>query len=194
MEVPPDQIGDQLRDARERAGLTAADVNFKTRLPLSVIAALEAGEFSEFASPTYAKSFLAQYSAFLNVDAKPWLDALEPADFVTAAFGRPVWEAPKPIRELQVQPRVSSSGWASALSVLAASAGLLYGAMKGYEYLENRFDTEPKPASEALRDKSADDSMQHVDRTMSAAVETKGISETPVLEPSEPTPRAIIVR
>ncbi len=194
MEPHSDQIGDQLRDARERAGLTAADVNFKTRLPIAVITALEAGEFSEFASPTYAKSFLAQYSSFLNVDAGPWLDALVPAEFVTAALGRPVWEAPKPLRGLQVQPRASSSGWASALSVMIASAGLLYGAMKGYEYLENRFGVEPKPTSEVLGDKAGDDPLKHVDRTMSAAVESKGISDTPVLEPSEPTPRAIIVR
>ena len=194
MEPHTDHIGDQLREARERAGLTAADVNFKTRLPLSVITALEAGEFSEFASPTYAKSFLAQYSSFLNVDAGPWLDALVPAEFVTGAMGRPVWEAPKPIRELQVQARASSSGWASALSVLAVSAGLLYGAMKGYEYLEGRFGTEPKPTSEVLGDKAGDDPLKDVDRTMSAAVESHGISETPPVQSSEPIRRAIIPR
>ncbi|RYD19024.1 MAG: hypothetical protein EOP88_20465, partial [Verrucomicrobiaceae bacterium] len=94
-----DQIGERLTKAREGAGLTVDDVMFKTRIPRSVVNALEAGDFSVFSSPTYAKSFLSQYSSYLNVDARLWLDALEPASFISGDIVRPLWEAPNSVRE-----------------------------------------------------------------------------------------------
>ena len=55
-----DQIGELLRQARENADLVVDDVVFQTRIPKSVVEALEAGDFSVFSSPTYARSFLSQ--------------------------------------------------------------------------------------------------------------------------------------
>ena len=82
-----DQIGERLRMAREKAGLGVDDIVYRTHMPRSVVLALESADFSVFSSPVYAKSFLYQYSEFLNVDACLWLDALEPAGFVAREDG-----------------------------------------------------------------------------------------------------------
>ena len=38
---------------------------------------MEESDYSIFPSPTYARSFLSQYSEFLEVDAHDWIDAFE---------------------------------------------------------------------------------------------------------------------
>jgi len=70
-------IGEQLRKARESKGLDLRDVAHSTRIPLSTLSALEDSDYSIFPSPTYARSFLSQYSEFLDVDADEWIDAFE---------------------------------------------------------------------------------------------------------------------
>jgi len=73
-------IGEQLRKARESKGLDLRDVAHSTRIPLSTLSALEDSDYSIFPSPTYARSFLSQYSEFLEVDADEWIDAFETGD------------------------------------------------------------------------------------------------------------------
>lgn len=188
-----DQIGERLTKAREGAGLTVDDVMFKTRIPRSVIHALEAGDFSVFSSPTYAKSFLSQYSSYLNVDARLWLDALEPASFIAGDAVRPLWESARPVREEPASlPREGSSGWASALTMMAATAGMVFLALKGYEFFEKRFGLElaapvpaavtpvaPQPTAAPVVPVAKPETVQH------------GKSAD---DPPPPPPRAIIVR
>ncbi|MGI8605057.1 MAG: helix-turn-helix domain-containing protein [Verrucomicrobiales bacterium] len=61
-------IGKQLYDMRVGQGLTLDDVHHKTRIPPARLMELENDDYSNFANPTYAKSFLALYSRYLNVD------------------------------------------------------------------------------------------------------------------------------
>ncbi len=70
-------IGEQLREAREGKGLDLRDVEHSTRIPLATLKALEESDYSIFPSPTYARSFLSQYSEFLGVDAHAWIDSFE---------------------------------------------------------------------------------------------------------------------
>lgn len=145
-------IGEDLRNAREQAGLAVEDVAFATRIPRTVVLALEAADFTEFSSPLYAKSFLTQYSAFVHVDAQPWLDALEPSDFVGSGFVNPLWQAPpepeKPVRSTVVQP--AKGGWMAAVGLLVLTGGLIFAAIHGYAYFESRFGTDPQTAEVAL--------------------------------------------
>ena len=76
-------IGEQLRKARESKGLDLKDVAHTTRIPLATLAALEESDYSIFPSPTYARSFLSQYSEYLNVDAHEWIDAFETGDVLS---------------------------------------------------------------------------------------------------------------
>lgn len=192
-----DQIGERLTKAREKAGLAVDDVMFKTRIPRSVINALEAGDFSVFSSPTYAKSFLSQYSSFLNVDARLWLDALEPAAFIAGEIVRPLWEAANPVREEPASSaREGSSGWASALTMMAATGVLVFVALKGYEFFEKRFGLElavPQPGSGSVAPVSPQPAV-----APPAPVATPEAAGTPRRRPADdpppPPPRAIIVR
>ena len=133
-------IGERLRFAREQADLTVDDIVFATQIPKSVITALEAAKFSAFSSPLYAKSFLKQYSDYVMVDARPWLDALQPANFVGSEFVNPLWQAPpEPEKIARPAPPVpTGSGFATA-ALLLVTCGILYGAYRGYQFFDQKF-------------------------------------------------------
>lgn len=190
VEKIPDQIGERLVRAREKAGLSVEDVAFKTRIPHTVIEALEAADFSVFSSPTYAKSFLSQYSDFLNVEAGVWLDALQPASFVADELVSPIWVAASSEREAVPHEHAAANGWFSAITLLLITCGLVLAAMEGYAYLEARLDKEPnrKPGT------------QESEKTMASVNSQKPVEVPAVVvkktedELAQPPPRAIIVR
>lgn len=76
----PNDIGQTLHLAREKRQQSLMDVSHHTRIPVATIEALEKNDYSNFSSPTYAKSFLAQYCDYLDVDAEAWLDSFEDGD------------------------------------------------------------------------------------------------------------------
>ncbi len=193
MESVSDQIGERLLNAREKAGLSVDDVVFQTRIPRSVVAALEAADFSVFSSPTYAKSFLSQYSEFLKVDARMWLDALEPVAFLPGDVVLPSWQVHPAQRDLIQATRSAPNGWLAAISALALSGALIYAAIKGYEFLELRFGGEAEPL------KSTANERQEPPAPASEVIPKVEAPRTPptpppALEVVEPPPRARIVR
>ena len=188
MEDDFEHIGTRLKAAREASGWTIEDVLHRTQLPRSAVQALEADDFSAFTSPVYAKSFLAQYSRFLNVDAQPWLEALEPGSFVAGGLIQPLLHAPS-VSPIEKSPASSESrgGWLAVLGLLALSAALVFAAIKGFDFFESRFGGErearlaipPQPAAEDLI-------LNPPDRRPGAIRDDEEISKPP--------PRAIIVR
>jgi cytoskeletal protein RodZ len=190
-----DQIGGRLAEARQEAGLSIDDVIFRTRIPRGVINALEAGDFTFFSSPTYAKSFLGQYSSFLGVEATRWLDALQPAYFVTNEAVGPLLSPTESRKEVPERDSERSGNLVSALTLFAVTAGLLFVAVKGYEYLDARFSTEinvPAGSKTAVVPVAPQIPVPQV---------TSKSSESPIIAPqpseevlSEPPPRAVIVR
>jgi cytoskeleton protein RodZ len=186
-----EQIGRRLKAAREAAGLTVDDVLFRTRLPRSVVVALEAEDFAVFASPLYAKSFLSQYSDFLGVDAQPWLDALEPGSFMPGGLLRPLVDAPL----VQLTPRGADTrgGWRPVLSLLGLSAALVFAAIKSYAFFEARFGAEAHPAAAPVV------SSAPVPVELPTVEPVKPDVKMPAIvkedeELGKPAPRAIIVR
>jgi cytoskeletal protein RodZ len=191
-----DQIGGRLQEAREQAGFTVDDVQFRTRIPRSVIEALEAGNFSVFASPTYAKSFLSQYSGFLKVEAGLWLDALEPASFISGDNVTPLWSTVSPKHEEHAKVQVYSNGWVSALSLFGVTCGVVFAAIKGYEFFDKRLGIEGNSAGSMKEEKIPEPPPRSV--AVPALAGSQG-EPKPALEktndhPAPPTPRAIIVR
>jgi cytoskeletal protein RodZ len=182
---PVEQIGVKLRHARENAGMTQDDVVFRTQLPRSIVSALEAEDFSVFASPVYAKSFLAQYSDFLNVDARDWLDALEPGAFSPGGSLHPLLDAPEP----EVAPRPvatpSGGGWFAVIGLFALSVALVYGVMASYQFFEARFAKEA-----AVPENQAPAPVKPVPSSVVPDPSVQPEHE----EPDSPPPRAIIVR
>lgn len=190
VENVPDQIGERLVRAREKAGLTVEDVEFRTRIPHTVIEALEAADFSVFSSPTYAKSFLSQYSDFLNVEAGIWLDALQPASFVADELVSPLWVAASKEREEGPHEHAAANGWFSAVILLVVTCGLVLAAMKGYAYLEARLDKEPKRNEETQVSEKSPASVN----PSKPAESPEPMVKKPEDELAQPPPRAIIVR
>lgn len=180
-----EQIGGLLRSAREAAGLEVDDVVFRTRIPRSVVESLEAEDFTAFTSPVYAKSFLAQYSGFLHVDAQPWLSALEPGCFMPAASLRTLVEGPETQAGENASMPEHRGGTLSVMGLLMLSSALVVGAIKGYEFFEVRLGGESNvPVPEV-----------HDSLPISAKpLEVKPPAEPGVGEFEPPSPRAIIVR
>jgi cytoskeletal protein RodZ len=152
------QIGARLKAAREHAGLAMEDVRHVTRIPISVIAALEAEDFSVFSSPTYARSFLSQYSQFVGVDATPWLDSIEPVTFVSEEVVAPLFESrfvassPEP-----APPYPPRNGALAAALVTAVTALMVVIAVKGYRLYDARFASEPARDAAPTAVESRDD-------------------------------------
>ena len=63
-------LGEKLRQAREKRGLTLEQVQKQTLMHSTVIAALEDGKCDDILTPTYVRSFLKKYSSFLGLDPK----------------------------------------------------------------------------------------------------------------------------
>lgn len=183
-----EQIGGRLKSARTASGLSVEDVVFRTHLPRSVVEALEAEDFSAFASPVYAKSFLAQYSDFLNVDAEPWLDALQPGSFVPAGALQPLLEVPDLPAVEKSHARESRGGWFPILGLLALSAALVFAAIKIFDFFEARFAGERHPAAETMP------ASQSPPAPPKNASLKKPVFEKEDEELGKPPPRAIIVR
>ena len=73
-----DPVASQLGVARLRLGWTIEEASARTRLHLSVIRKLEAGDFDKFPSSAYARGFLKIYSRELGLDSKKILREFQP--------------------------------------------------------------------------------------------------------------------
>ncbi|WP_395730309.1 helix-turn-helix domain-containing protein [Prosthecobacter sp.] len=69
-------FGQMLSAAREKRGLSIEDAAHETRIPAQRLRYLESGNIAAFGSLTYARSFMRQYSDFLEVDASSILEEL----------------------------------------------------------------------------------------------------------------------
>jgi cytoskeletal protein RodZ len=187
-----DQIGGKLRQAREVAALSVDDVIFQTRIPRAVITALEAGDFSVFSSPTYAKSFLAQYSGFLGVEAGLWLDALQPAAFISGENLTQLWKENHEKRA-ERRPEVGpSGGWQSALGLLGLTCGVVFAAVKGYEFFDKRLGSETHVSATSPPEEIPPSPAPASSSAPAAASKPPEKNET--ADFATPVPRAAVVR
>ena len=70
-------VGEQLRVAREKQGLTIAQVAERTKLRSDHVLALEQGNYDVFAAPVYVRGFVRSYSGVLRLNAAAVLADLE---------------------------------------------------------------------------------------------------------------------
>jgi cytoskeletal protein RodZ len=129
MEELIETIGMSLRLARIKQGLSCYEVYRETRIPVSILEALEVDDYSHFSSSSYAKSYLSQYAHFLNVDASDWLRAIgdchythDPHDMAATDWSivsLNIQEKQRERKSLKLLP---------SLLVTCISAGLIYGA------------------------------------------------------------------
>jgi cytoskeletal protein RodZ len=63
-------IGERLKEAREKKGLSIEDAQKQTHIHSSVLRALEEGRCDDMLTPTYVKSFLKKYSQYLGLEER----------------------------------------------------------------------------------------------------------------------------
>lgn len=66
--------GRLLREAREKAELSIADVSGRLHLEERILSAIESDDYENLPSATYARGYLRSYSKLLNVDAEHVID------------------------------------------------------------------------------------------------------------------------
>ncbi len=64
----PQPVGERLRAARERHGMSLAEVGARTRVPLRHLEAIEASNYGALPSPTYAVGFVRAYARAIGED------------------------------------------------------------------------------------------------------------------------------
>lgn len=69
-ELPLHGAGEQLRHAREKAGMTIAQVAAETRITQRHLALIEAGDFNALPARTYATGFARTYARILGLDER----------------------------------------------------------------------------------------------------------------------------
>jgi hypothetical protein len=124
--APPARIGEQLRAAREAAGLTLEEVAAATRIPQRHLVMIEQGDFQSLPARTYAVGFSRTYAKTVGLhdgdvaDAvRAELEAQEPRPRHRPASFEPGDPARVPSRAL---------GWLSVLAVVLVLAGLFFAA------------------------------------------------------------------
>jgi transcriptional regulator with XRE-family HTH domain len=117
-----EQIGQTLREARERLGLTLEEAERATRIRSHHLAALEAGNLDALPSPVQARGFLKNYAEFLGLDPNAVL--LRYAEGLQTRRARPRVSASPPPPTPAPRLPVRRPRWFSADLVIAVVVAL----------------------------------------------------------------------
>jgi cytoskeleton protein RodZ len=87
--------GSRLREAREAAGLSQADVAARLKMPLRVVRSLEAEDWSRLGAPVFVRGQLRSYSRLLGLTIAPVVEAsgvapVEPPTLTPRTFTSPL--------------------------------------------------------------------------------------------------------
>jgi cytoskeleton protein RodZ len=129
----PQPVGERLRAARERHGMSLAEIGARTRVPLRHLEAIEESNYGALPSPTYAVGFVRAYARAVGEDevtlARDVRVEAQKAPRATPQY-QP-YEVADPTRVPSRGLVVAAAGLALAIVVLAAlwfASGLLRGA------------------------------------------------------------------
>ena len=122
----PAAVGETLRSARERQGLSLAEIAGRTRIPLRHLQAIEIGDYAGLPSNTYATGFVKAYARAVGVDEVAITRQLrgELARLGPRTPDFQPYEPPDPARVPSRGLAIVTAGLALALIVLV---GLWYG-------------------------------------------------------------------
>lgn len=68
VEPEPSPVGEQLRQAREKTGLSLEDIAAQTRIPQRHLASIETGDWDNLPAPTYTIGFAKSYASAVGLD------------------------------------------------------------------------------------------------------------------------------
>jgi hypothetical protein len=105
------EIGDSLREARQRRAVDFAQAEQATKIRSKYLRALEDEQFDQLPSPTYVKGFLQSYADYLGLDGQLYVDEYN-SRFVVGEE----WDGP---RRSRVQPARRSRGIETSIVMLS---------------------------------------------------------------------------
>ncbi len=154
-------IGEQLQEAREKRDLSLQDVAHETRIPLATLRALEENDYSTFSSPAYTKSFLQQYSDYLQIDAHDLLENFQTGNVLVQSDGIEYLDQNKPspsprgapVRRSASQPIESSINLTQPLLILLITGGLIASGIWGFFAVEKQVKSDPAPVTQTKTEK-----------------------------------------
>jgi cytoskeletal protein RodZ len=195
-----DEIGKSLQRARERLGVTLAEVEDATRIRTHHIEALERGDHDALPSPVQARGFLRNYADFLGLDTDAIL--LQYAEALQARRKRKikVSAAPESSVSSVKRRRPSWLRWLSfdlffaAFISLLVIALLIWGASRVIASLQDRPDATEVALGFLIPTQTATlRSTESLNETARPAAPLVPVSETPEATPALQFPEAEVV-
>lgn len=116
--MPAASVGTMLREARERLGLSVADIANQTKLAPRQIEALEAEDFRHLPEMSFVRGFVRSYARILQLDAQPLLASLPQTDAGMVQVVPNSVEVPFPTAHSPQRQNLIWLGAALVLSVL----------------------------------------------------------------------------
>ena len=113
--------GTQMRTAREKAGLTLADVVSRTRVPLRHLEALERGAYGELPGITYCAGFARAYARAVGLDEKVLTAKVREEIDTTGEFSSDPFQIEEPTDPARVPPRFLA--WTAAIIAMLIAGG-----------------------------------------------------------------------
>jgi cytoskeleton protein RodZ len=158
-------LGQKLRDAREKLGLSVDDVSHAIKVQANAVRQMEAGDFAALGPPVFAKGFLRSYAKHVHL-GQLWLDA----ELATLALD----EAPTLLPSRGERERSSTAERGMLAASYLVGTAILVSAIFVVTHFDRFVGTqsEPKVAIEAL---------------VSPAETAEQLAATP---PGDPTPNA----
>ena len=156
------RLGEQLRQQRERMGLTLEQAAEDTRIREKFLVALENGDYQSLPGAVYTKGFLRNYAEYLNLDA----------DEQVALFqGERV--APEPVRTFQPMRPLVKRSFIFTPAVLVPIV-LLAGVVLFAGYLYYQFSNFAVPPRLEITDPASDAVTQAAEYTLKGRTVTDG--------------------
>ncbi len=112
-------VGEALRNIREKKRMTISEVAEATRMKMSVVEAIERNDFARFSASVYAKGFIKLYAECLELDPTPFLQAYE------MAWGSGTQTVPRLEGAVPAAAAPAGTGGFGAVRMLAQRMGIL---------------------------------------------------------------------
>jgi cytoskeleton protein RodZ len=167
-------VGSVLSDARQRQGLSVADVARQLKLGVRQIEALEADDYKSLPRITFVRGFIRNYAKLLQIDAEP---LLKPTEHLLTTPQVP--EAGPGVAEIPTASGKINTWRSYAIFVLFAALGVMF---LGFEWYREQAAPRPKPVPVAVKPpKSKSPAMQVTPQPAIPAIPASPIlpSETP---------------
>lgn len=163
----PPTLGQRLKHAREKRGLSLRDVEHTTRIPVPRLQDLEDDKLNTFGGMTYAKCFLRTYATLLDVNAEEVLSQMQPPplggmrDYRYLVESQGLWVADlseRPAMPLAMAPLNAGRPLMLAMAISLAFAVLIGGGVLANAYFHSKPEmatstATPVPDHEGVRPK-----------------------------------------